>query len=272
MSEALPPELGGPPTGDPFPAPPTKVYGGNPNAPTRTIGDYFGLHEFLSQVDVAANGGDANSGATIINPPFHAEHNPPYNKAIGPLNLYRGSITRFRHGTMDPNVILNFMYNPDSIRISYGADPGTTAPELQENHVPSLVPTITMDFTLLFDRVYDRMADPNHRGVFEDLRVLEALGNPSDIRAGDFAGSQQVAYVWVRFDRSAETVFYGQMTSINANVTHFGGDMTPLRMEVGISFQRMTTDGQEFPFSAPSSAPQGVNPVTRPPIDSSIPR
>ncbi|MEV4576022.1 hypothetical protein AB0K16_22520 [Nonomuraea jabiensis] len=164
-------------------------------------------------------------------------------------------------GENTPNRWLYFLYNPATIATNYSMqdDPGAviTAFNNSQGKYMGLL-TQSLDFSLLFDRTYEVM-DGSREGAWRDIRaalaiigVLNNVGEGAMYTTGSDFDAGPMVYMPSYFHFGNQTggvTYYGYITNLSYEITHFSKDMVPVRVGMRISVNMLPT-GNGFGASA----------------------
>ena len=181
--------------------------------------------------------------------------------------------------TKAPLRYLYFLYNPSTISTGYSmqTDAPTIALMLRKDNgqaQPLTQLQQSLDFALLFDRTYEVLeGDPE--GAWRDVRAALALVGVMDNvedRGGDIyqsdwnfqTGPMLPRAMYFHFgNQRGGMMFYGMITSLSIEYTHFSRDMIPMRVGMRVSAQ-LLPDPSEVPLWQPPSSREPSNYVNLP--------
>lgn len=183
----------------------------------------------------------------------------------GATLLQRGSISQApdyaKNSGLRKPFSCNFLYNPPEIRVSYQGNTSVFPAQYQTGDSQAAAPVLsamqTIDFALMFDRTYEvcGLAGMNSRGtrkgtyisgVYDDVAALERVGGI--LRDGSMyngAGPLLPIPAVLMFGLGTSGFsgnamqFFGYMSSMVVDYTHFSIGMVPMRAEVSISFAQL---------------------------------
>lgn len=205
--------------------------------------------------------GPGSSGVTWVeNPPFNANLYNSMTWLPEGSNFLRGCIETYPGTTERRNnkqrYRLNFLYNPTTISVSHSIDttvqPGSTGDDtkkaLMNNQVLGTVAG-NLSFSLLFDRTYELWGErgktgPGTYGVYQDVRALYRMLNmtPDREQAGpelmvDYMHAQLVTVYFGGILSPGSLAYYGVITGVDLDYTHWDYQMVPTRCVVNVGVQ-----------------------------------
>lgn len=205
-----------------------------------------------------------------------SQANPPFDPRITTLspaggvsiNLKRGRLVTMDQ-TADVGWTLRFLYNPSTINLSHGLDLNLLEESARSEFDASTYNGDTqssLEWSLLFDRTYEtwdrkyRDTKVGRMGVYMDVRALYGMlgmvdQNPTkdlDLITGPMTASP----VQVYFGGSKLDVlsYYGRLSSVSVQYTHWTQRMVPNRAVIGLSMQIFPKPESGFTASGPSSS------------------
>lgn len=190
-----------------------------------------------------------------LNPPFDSRiYTVKFLSSDGSSKaLSRGYIEESKQATIKHSGTpyqIRFLYNPSILDLAYAVN-GSPPPNNDTLTGPQGLPIGTgqgtMNFSLLFDRTYEKWDSKyahttvGTKGVTVDIDAFRSFVNivPGP---GIKGGSNNVAQgfmipnpAFFHFGGLGSMLFYGYITDLSIEITHWTQDMTPVRCTVGVS-------------------------------------
>ncbi|MDP9870320.1 MULTISPECIES: CIS tube protein [Streptosporangium] len=152
-------------------------------------------------------------------------------------------------GTKPALRYLYFLYNPATISTNYGMqwDAPTTALAVRTDSGqadPLTQLQQGLDFSLLFDRTYEVM-DGDNEGAWRDVRaalamtgIMNRVGEEAMYSSGSNFDTGPMLPIPMYFhfgNQRSGLTYYGYLTSLSIEYTHFSKDMVPIRVGMRMS-------------------------------------
>lgn len=174
--------------------------------------------------------------------------------------------------------MLNFLYNPDSIQLSYSVALGDTTPLQPSFRNPGDTFNLPiplqnfLTFGLLFDRTYEVAYNTGvaPHGVYDDVAALYNIvginqeiadvpqnklddsGKPTASGTTNVTGPMQMNTCFFYFGGQKSLSYYGMIQSLQITYTHWSIEMVPVRCAITVNAQLLATDA---PTAAKLSVP-----------------
>lgn len=174
-------------------------------------------------------------------------------------------------GENSPPRWLYFLYNPATLSTDYSmqTDPGAvvTAFNRSEGKYMGLLSQY-LNFSLLFDRTYEVM-DGSREGAWRDIRAALALiGVLNNVDSAEMyttgsdfdAGPMVYQPSYFHFgNQTGGVTYYGYITHLAVEITHFSKDMIPTRVGMRLSVNMLPTGAGVGPGSNTVEAGESAN-------------